>query len=411
MRKAAMLEWLEGVCRIGLGMMFVYSAWGKVGDPGIFADMVMRYELLPEFAIGLFALTLPMVELLAGLTILCTKWMREAALLIAGMLVMFIVALASAVVRGLEIDCGCFGVPSVGGRTELVLAIVRDVVLLAPAVWLMFRRNAWIGVRGVLLLAVALLACGAVRVVGCSSPDPEKPTEDVPTHQAVAQPSTHKGNAEKEKKTRKERQRSSVAKVLRAEKPIIEVDDDDDLPPAEKKLLESIEEALDKEDLAEAQALAGKAMASGRTEIRQAMVDTLGWFGVKALPELTPFLADADEDVRESAMNEWSMAVSQIEDDGEKIGVVEMAMHVLSDEDALEDISGEYIGTDEKLAVESLLRIIEAGGSEKGIEKAKETYEFVTGETFTDRAAAEKWIKEEYEPPAEQGQNDAGRQE
>ncbi len=79
-----------------------------------------------------------------------------------------------------------------------------------------------------------------------------------------------------------------------------------------------------------------------------------------------------------------------------------MAMYVLTGEDALEDISGEYIGVDEKLAVESLLRVIEAGGSEKGIAKAKETYEFVTGEEFKDRAAAEKWLAEEYEPPAQE---------
>ena len=106
-----------------------------------------------------------------------------------------------------------------------------------------------------------------------------------------------------------------------------------------------------------------------------------------------------DEDVRDSAMNEWSMALSDIDDEGEKLGVVEMAMGVLTNEDALEDISGEYIGADEKLAVESLLRIIEGGGSEEGIAKAKETYEFVTGDEFAGRAAAEKWIAEEYQPP------------
>ena len=397
MKREVMLEWLAAVCRVGLGGMFVYSSWGKIGDPGIFADMVMRYELLPECLVGLFALTLPMVELLTGLAFIFTKWSREAALITVGMMGMFIVALASAVARGLEIDCGCFGVPAVGGRTELLLAIGRDVVLLVPAVWLMIRRNAWIGGKGVIVLAAALLAFGAVKAVG------GQPRSEPTQGDEVERPAAARKPAEANPHVRRpKRERPAATKVLRADKPMIEVEVDDDMPPADRKLLESIEDALDKEDLAAAQALSAKAMASGNTEIRQAMVDALGWFGVKALPELTPFLADADEDVRESAMNEWSMAVSQIEDDGEKIGVVEMAMHVLSDEDALEDISGEYIGTDEKLAVESLLRIIEAGGSEKGIEKAKETYEFVTGETFTDRAAAEKWIKEEYEPPEQE---------
>ena len=59
---------------------------------------------------------------------------------------------------------------------------------------------------------------------------------------------------------------------------------------------------------------------------------------------------------------------------------------------------GEYIGVDEKLAVEALLEVIEGGGSAEGIAKAKETYEFVTGDEFVDRATAEKWIAEEYQP-------------
>ena len=46
-------------------------------------------------------------------------------------------------------------------------------------------------------------------------------------------------------------------------------------------------------------------------------------------------------------------------------------------------------------------RIIEGGGSKEGVEKAKETYEFVTGDEWTDAAEAERWIAEEYEPPEE----------
>lgn len=187
-------------------------------------------------------------------------------------------------------------------------------------------------------------------------------------------------------------------------KPVLdfsEDDEDDRRTPEEKALAARIEKALDDEDFELAASCAEEAQKCNDLEIRQAMVDTLGWFGEKALPELTPFLADADEDVRESAINEWTMALSSIEDDGVKIRSVELAMGVLKDEDALEDISSEYIGVDEKLAVESLARIIEGGGSKEGIEKAKETYEFVTGDEWTDVAEAERWIAEEYEPPEE----------
>ena len=176
-------------------------------------------------------------------------------------------------------------------------------------------------------------------------------------------------------------------------------DDDDSRTPAERALAERIEKALDDENLEAAIACADAAQKCGVVEIRQAMVDTLGWFGEKALPELMPFMADADEDVRESAKDEWSMALSSIEDEGVKIGIVELAMGVLTDEDTLEDISGEYIGIDEKLAVESLSRIIVGGRSKEGVAKAKETYEFVTGEEWTSKEDAERWIAEEYEPP------------
>jgi len=141
MKKTRVFQFVEFVCRLGLGVLFIYSALAKISDPDDFARAVMRYGILPDFMIGIFSLTMPMLELLAGLSMLFTKWLRESALLVSGMLVLFIVALIQALARGLEISCGCFGVPSVGGREEIVIALVRDVVLAVPAVWLMFRAN------------------------------------------------------------------------------------------------------------------------------------------------------------------------------------------------------------------------------------------------------------------------------
>ena len=144
MKKKFFLQTLEFVCRIALGALFVYSALAKISDPDEFAYSVTRYEFLPGFVVGIFSLTMPMLELLAGLSMLFTKWLRESALLVTGMMVMFIVALAQALARGLEISCGCFRVPEVGGREEILMALVRDLVLIVPAFWLMFRPNAWI---------------------------------------------------------------------------------------------------------------------------------------------------------------------------------------------------------------------------------------------------------------------------
>lgn len=239
----------------------------------------------------------------------------------------------------------------------------------------------------------AILAAGVAVVAAFSRGERTSTTEkDVPEPRQVRAPSS----SVRPEKALSATKQSKPKPVL-----FVEDDEDDNRTPEEKALAERIEKALDDEDFELAAACAEEAQKCGDSEIRQSMVDTLGWFGEKALPELTPFLADADEDVRESAMNEWTMALSSIEDEGIKIKSVELAMGVLKDEDALEEISNEYIGVDEKLAVESLVRIIDGGGSKEGVEKAKETYEFVTGDEWTDVAEAERWIAEEYEPPEE----------
>ena len=61
------------------------------------------------------------------------------ALLIAGMLVVFIVAIAQAVVRDLNIECGCFG--TTGGRNVGLIAIGEDIAMLAASVWLAIKER------------------------------------------------------------------------------------------------------------------------------------------------------------------------------------------------------------------------------------------------------------------------------
>ena len=179
--KELLVQVVACLCRLGLGGFFAYSAIAKIEDPGIFADAVTRYRLLPEFLVGLFSLTLPMLELVAGVALVCSKWSRESALLVVAMLVMFIIALLQAEVRGLDISCGCFGMPEKAGRFDLILAIARDVGLLVPAVWLAKRRNSWLlsfcRARAVSMLAVMSCAVVAGAVEIDVSDGPVRPGE------------------------------------------------------------------------------------------------------------------------------------------------------------------------------------------------------------------------------------------
>jgi putative oxidoreductase len=62
--------------------------------------------------------------------------LRGSALMIAVMLGVFIIAISAALVRGLDISCGCFTVE--GGHSVAVDLLVRDVLMFAGALIVMF---------------------------------------------------------------------------------------------------------------------------------------------------------------------------------------------------------------------------------------------------------------------------------
>jgi putative oxidoreductase len=134
-------EILGGLARLYLGGLFVYAAWHKLLHPATFALDVATYQILPLALINLAALVLPWVEVVSGAMLLVGFRTRAAALLIAGMMVVFMAALATALWRGLDMSCGCFAAQGsadpISGWTML-----RDAIWLVLALYvLIFDRR------------------------------------------------------------------------------------------------------------------------------------------------------------------------------------------------------------------------------------------------------------------------------
>lgn len=124
--------------RLGLGGMFILAGALKMGDPTSFALEIHNYQLLPAMAPWLAA-TLPSVEIVLGLALLIAprSWARASALASTMVLVIFTIAVGSAVVRGVNIKCGCFGE---GSGPVTSWTVLRDVGMVAGAVvlfWLL----------------------------------------------------------------------------------------------------------------------------------------------------------------------------------------------------------------------------------------------------------------------------------
>jgi len=129
---------LNGILRLLVGGAFVIAGALKIADPAKFALDVSNYRLVPHELINLVAILVPWIEITAGSLVLAGIWLRPAALVIASLTVMFFAVIVSALARGLNIECGCFG--TIGGKHIGLVNLAIDSTLLFLAA-LLARRS------------------------------------------------------------------------------------------------------------------------------------------------------------------------------------------------------------------------------------------------------------------------------
>ncbi len=140
-----MKKLLYHLCRLGLAAVFLYAGYVKGSDPVAFAGQVAAYQILPYAFNYLVAATLPFVELLCGGLLLLNQRVRPALLVIFGLNSVFMLALFSLLLRGLDIDCGCFHPGAEGeATTSPQMALLRDagLMLMIAVAWVLRQQQA-----------------------------------------------------------------------------------------------------------------------------------------------------------------------------------------------------------------------------------------------------------------------------
>lgn len=129
MKKLFSNKYLLLLLRFILGFVFIYAGIEKTIEPGAFANSISNYKLIPEIFVNIIAITLPWIELITGILLIFGISVKENAMIISALLFLFIVMIAISLMRGLSIDCGCFG--TVGGAKIGMYKIIENILLLA----------------------------------------------------------------------------------------------------------------------------------------------------------------------------------------------------------------------------------------------------------------------------------------
>jgi len=140
--KALDNPWIELVARWILGATFVYASYHKILSPAEFAKILYGYALFPGDLINLIAIVLPFVELISGICLISGFYPRSAALIVNGLLVLFITAITINLIRGHEFDCGCFSAGDSKPSNLAGLMLARNYFLLFVSFYILrFKRE------------------------------------------------------------------------------------------------------------------------------------------------------------------------------------------------------------------------------------------------------------------------------
>ena len=140
------MGWIGFAARLLVGGVWIVAGLLKLPDPASSVRAVRAYQLLPEAIVPAVGYALPILEVVVGVLLVVGLLVRFSAAVSAVLFLAFIIGIASAWARDLQIDCGCFG----GGGYDANATekypweIARDLGLLFASLWLVWRpRSRW----------------------------------------------------------------------------------------------------------------------------------------------------------------------------------------------------------------------------------------------------------------------------
>ena len=138
MSKRSLIDWLDVGGRILIALLFIYAGIPKILNPAEFTEAIDNYRMLPYVFVPIMATILPYFEVIAAIALFFKKFRSGAAFGILVMCLMFELAIGTAVIRGLDINCGCFVGP---GETNSIsiMRLFSESLLFGLAIFVYYQ--------------------------------------------------------------------------------------------------------------------------------------------------------------------------------------------------------------------------------------------------------------------------------
>lgn len=191
-----------------------------------------------------------------------------------------------------------------------------------------------------------------------------------------------------------------------AAKPDIKLADEeyDSLSDEMKKLIDSLQDALDREDRKSVSKLTEQILVTQRKNgvdavppyVRAKAVEAISWFLPETLADLIAFMADSDPEVLEDVMDKFSEAIDDPDlGDRELSSILKSVAKVINDEDAIESLLLS-VESDMRnsVAVDTYLELWETGTDAVKAKIAESVVDFTGEDEIDSPDKLKEWLKE-----------------
>ena len=136
-----MLDVISFIARFGMAWVWIEAGVHKLGKTLDMTQAIKGYGIFtPEWA-GYLATVIGPLEVIGGVLLLLGLFLRRSSIVATIVLLLFMVGIAQAWARGLDIDCGCFGYDAQNPDRGMDYAktLLRDAAYLFFTVWTIKR--------------------------------------------------------------------------------------------------------------------------------------------------------------------------------------------------------------------------------------------------------------------------------